>query len=104
MDVVAERAVPPAVLTELARPSDFEAVAASASDARRSQRRSCAPTDAEPIVAAIDRFVGAGYDTVILHQIGPDQQRLADLGAASCSATTASRIDDDDRSDAPTCV
>ena len=39
-------------------------------------------TDAEPIVAAIDRYVGAGFDTVYLHQVGPDQRRLADLARA----------------------
>ena len=36
-------------------------------------------TGPDPIVAAIDKFVGAGFDTVYLHQIGPDQERLADL-------------------------
>ena len=36
-------------------------------------------TGAEPIVQAIDRYVGAGFDTVYLHQVGPDQGRLADL-------------------------
>ncbi len=35
--------------------------------------------DAEPIIGAIDRYVGAGFDTVYLHQIGPDQTRLADV-------------------------
>jgi hypothetical protein len=36
-------------------------------------------TDAAPIVHAVDRFVGAGYGTIYLHQVGPDQRRLADL-------------------------
>jgi coenzyme F420-dependent glucose-6-phosphate dehydrogenase len=73
-------AVAPAALGELAQPEHFAAVAASA---RRESIRDtvvCA-TDAGPIVAAIDRFIGAGFDTVMLHQIGPDQRRLADLGA-----------------------
>jgi G6PDH family F420-dependent oxidoreductase len=70
--------VPPPILTELARPSDFEAVVAAASPEAITGAVLC--TDrADAIVAAIDRFVGAGYDTVYLHQIGPDQSRLADL-------------------------
>ncbi len=39
-------------------------------------------TDAAAVIEAIDRFVGAGYDTVYVHQVGPDQQRLADIAAA----------------------
>jgi G6PDH family F420-dependent oxidoreductase len=75
--------VPPAILTELARPSDFEAVAGamtsspSAGDAMR-DAVVCAD-GADAIVAAIERYVGAGYDTVYLHQIGPDQDRLLAL-------------------------
>jgi len=71
-------AVAPALLSELARPQHFEAAAETI---RRDAIHStvvCA-VDAQPIVAAVDRFVGAGFDTVYLHQIGPDQQRLADL-------------------------
>ena len=70
--------VPPALLTELARPEHFEAAVATA--ARDAVQRSvvCA-TDATPVVQAIDRFVGAGYATIYLHQVGPDQRRLADL-------------------------
>ena len=70
--------VPPAVLTELARPSDFEAVAAGAATEKVQDQVLCAD-GADAIVAAIDRYVGAGYDTVYLHQIGPDQDRLRDL-------------------------
>jgi len=36
-------------------------------------------TGSEPVVVAIDRFVGAGFGVVYLHQIGPDQQRLVDM-------------------------
>jgi G6PDH family F420-dependent oxidoreductase len=70
--------VPPPILTELARPSDFEAVSAAANpDALRDAI--VVGDGADAIVAAIDRYIGAGYDTVYLHQIGPDQGRLADL-------------------------
>jgi len=70
--------VPPAVLTELATPAEFEQVADAVGPERIGDTVVCADR-AEPIVAAIDRFVGAGYDTVYLHQIGPDQRRLLDL-------------------------
>jgi G6PDH family F420-dependent oxidoreductase len=70
--------VPPGVLSELATPSDFEAVAAAIGPDTVGETVVCA-TGAEPIVAAIDRFVGAGFDTVYLHQVGPDQQRLLDV-------------------------
>lgn len=68
----------PGVLPELARPEHFEAIAATTMRDAMRQTVVCA-TDAGPIVAAIDRYVGAGFDTVYIQQIGPDQQRLADL-------------------------
>ena len=73
--------VPPALLTELAKPEHFEAVAEAAG--RQAVRNTvvCA-TDVSPVIEAIDRFVGAGYDTIYLHQVGPDQRRLADIAAA----------------------
>jgi G6PDH family F420-dependent oxidoreductase len=71
-------AVPPPVLGELATPAEFDAVASAVGRSALSDVVVCATT-AEPVVAAIDRFVGAGFDTVYLHQVGPDQQRLADL-------------------------
>lgn len=73
--------VPTEVLTELARPRDFEAVAKGASREAIHHSVVCA-ADTAPIIGAIDRYVAAGYDTVYLHQIGPDQQRLADAAAA----------------------
>jgi hypothetical protein len=73
--------IAPELLTELPRPREFEAATRQVS--RDSVRRAvvCA-TDGAPIVAAIDRFVGAGFDTVYLHQIGPDSGRLIDLASA----------------------
>ena len=70
--------MPPAILTELARPKDFLAAANGANPESIHEQVLCA-ADAAPVVAAIDRFVGAGYDSIYLHQIGPDQQRLADV-------------------------
>jgi coenzyme F420-dependent glucose-6-phosphate dehydrogenase len=71
-------AVPPALLTELARPEHFEAVAAAAGRDAVRDSVVCA-TDAGPVIRAINRFVGAGFDTIYVHQVGPDQRRLADL-------------------------
>jgi coenzyme F420-dependent glucose-6-phosphate dehydrogenase len=71
-------AIAPPVLSELARPEDFEAVALTTQREAIHDTVVCT-TDAEPIVNAIDRFVGAGFDTIYLHQVGPDQQRLTDL-------------------------
>jgi len=68
--------VPPSLLGELARPEEFEAVADAIGPAGIDKAVLCA-TGAAPVIAAIDRFVGAGFDTVHLHQVGPDQARLA---------------------------
>ena len=65
-------AVAAPVLTELARPEHFDAVSRTATDDTMTSTVVCA-MDAEPIIGAIDRYVGAGFDTVYLHQIGPDQ-------------------------------
>jgi G6PDH family F420-dependent oxidoreductase len=71
-------AIAPPVLSELARPQDFEVAAARTRRDAIHDTVVCT-TDAAAIVNAIDRYVGAGFDTIYLHQIGPDQQRLADL-------------------------
>jgi G6PDH family F420-dependent oxidoreductase len=72
--------VPPAVLGELARPEEFEAIACAVGRGSITEIVVCA-TDAAPVIAAIDRFIGAGFDTVYIHQVGPDQGRLAALAA-----------------------
>jgi coenzyme F420-dependent glucose-6-phosphate dehydrogenase len=77
--------VPPAVLSELARPQHFEAIAEAVGRDAIGDAVVCC-TDAAPVVAAIDRFVGAGYDTVYLHQVGPDQDRLAALAQSELLA------------------
>jgi coenzyme F420-dependent glucose-6-phosphate dehydrogenase len=66
------------VLAELARPQHFGAIAGSTRNDAIGDTVICTAT-AEPIIAALDRYVGAGFDTVYLHQVGPDQQRLVDL-------------------------
>jgi coenzyme F420-dependent glucose-6-phosphate dehydrogenase len=69
------------VLSQLAKPSQFEAASKNLRREALDQTVVCA-TGPEPIVHAIDRFVAAGFDTVYLHQIGPDQERLVDLARA----------------------
>jgi coenzyme F420-dependent glucose-6-phosphate dehydrogenase len=71
-------ALPPAILSELARPQDFEVLTTDVTDDAIRTSVVCAD-DGEPVIRAIDRFVAAGFDSVYVHQIGPDQQRLADL-------------------------
>ena len=70
--------LPPSVLGELSKPEDFFAIADAIGKDDIGEMVICA-TDAAPVIDAIDRFAGAGFDTVYLHQVGPDQQRLADL-------------------------
>ena len=69
------------VLSELARPQHFEAAAGSTERDAITSTVVCA-TEAEAVIATIDRYVGAGFDTVCLHQVGPDQSRLLDMAAA----------------------
>jgi G6PDH family F420-dependent oxidoreductase len=71
-------AIAPALLPELPRPREFEAATRHVEPDDMRRAVVCA-TDASPIVAAIDTFVAAGFDTVYLHQIGPDPQPLLDL-------------------------
>jgi len=73
-------AVPGAVLSELARPSQFEAVAGSTRRAALADTVVCT-ADAASVIATIDRYVGAGFNTIYLHQVGPDQDRLFDLAS-----------------------
>jgi coenzyme F420-dependent glucose-6-phosphate dehydrogenase len=74
-------AVPPTVLTELARPQHFEVIAQHAVREAMDETVVCA-TEGAPVIAAVAHYVASGYDSVYLHQIGPDQQRLADLARA----------------------
>ena len=69
---------PGSLLTEIARPSDFEDLAAALDD-RAIQAAVVSGPDPEPYVAAIHRAVGAGFRTVYLHQVGPDQQGFLDF-------------------------
>ncbi|HEY5424212.1 MAG TPA: TIGR03557 family F420-dependent LLM class oxidoreductase [Ilumatobacteraceae bacterium] len=70
--------VPPTLLGELSQPQEFEAAASAIGRNPITDTVVCT-TDAGDVVAAIDRFVAAGFDTVYLHQVGEDQDRLAEM-------------------------
>jgi G6PDH family F420-dependent oxidoreductase len=59
-------------LTDLARPKDFESVTSALADETIAADILCGP-DPSPVVEAVARFAAAGYTTVYVHQIGPDQ-------------------------------
>jgi G6PDH family F420-dependent oxidoreductase len=66
-------ALPGAAKSELARPSDFAALAGLVTRKAMAKKVVLGP-DPERHVAAIARFAAAGFTTVHVHQIGPDQQ------------------------------
>jgi G6PDH family F420-dependent oxidoreductase len=72
--------IPPKIFGELARPEDFESLAEAVGRSTIADIIVCA-TDSAPVITAIDRFVASGFDTIYLHQIGSDQQRLADIAS-----------------------
>jgi coenzyme F420-dependent glucose-6-phosphate dehydrogenase len=71
-------ALPPRLLSELALPSEFAAAAQLVTEDAVADAVVCGP-DPEPYVRAIHRYVAAGYTTVHLHQVGPDQQGFLDF-------------------------
>jgi coenzyme F420-dependent glucose-6-phosphate dehydrogenase len=64
--------LPSALLSELAVPQQFAAATRSLREDDIVQDITCGP-DPEVHIAAIKRFVAAGFTTVYLHQIGPEQ-------------------------------
>lgn len=61
-----------ALWQELPLPKHFEQASSSVTEEDVAQSIVCGP-DSEAHVAAIDKFVEAGYDHVYIHQVGPDQ-------------------------------
>ena len=64
--------IPAPLLAELATPSQFAAAAKLVTEDAVAEQVVCGP-DPQLHLAAIERFVGAGFTTVYLHQVGPDQ-------------------------------
>ena len=57
-------------------------------------------TDAGPVIVMIDRYVGAGFDTIYLHQVGSDQARLLEMATTELlphHQPATSSVDDADR-------
>jgi G6PDH family F420-dependent oxidoreductase len=71
-------ALPGPLLAELATPAEFAAAAELVTEAAVAEQVVAGP-DPERYRAAIDRFVAAGFTTVFLHQIGPDQLGFLDF-------------------------
>jgi G6PDH family F420-dependent oxidoreductase len=72
--------LPPQLLSELSRPKQFAAAGDLVDPARLRSSVVCA-ADVTPIRAAIASFVGAGFDHVVIHQVGPDQDRFLKAAA-----------------------
>lgn len=68
-----QQALPSSLLTELARPAQFEDAASLVSEGDVAKTVVCGP-DPERHLAAIGRFAAAGFDDVYVHQVGPDQE------------------------------
>ena len=66
------------VQAELPDPEGFAAASEHVSPETVAQTVSCGPSP-ERHLEAVDRYVQAGYDHIILLQIGPDQDRFFDL-------------------------
>jgi coenzyme F420-dependent glucose-6-phosphate dehydrogenase len=66
-------ALPASVLPELARPVQFEDVAALVDEDAVADAVICGP-DPEPMARAVQRFAAAGFTRVYVHQVGPDQK------------------------------
>jgi len=74
------------VLSELPRPQSFEEASETVKPESFAGEVSCGP-DPEPYLKAIDEFVEAGFDHIVLTQAGPDQSGFfkffeKELGAA----------------------
>jgi G6PDH family F420-dependent oxidoreductase len=65
-------------LTELPRPAEFGEVAAFVSEDDVADAVICG-TDVDRHLEAITAFVRAGYDTVYVHGVGPDQEAFLDF-------------------------
>lgn len=65
-------ALPPAVLSELAQPSDFRSLSELVTDDAVGRAVMCGP-DPDAHLRAIARFAAAGFTLVQVHQVGPDQ-------------------------------
>jgi G6PDH family F420-dependent oxidoreductase len=87
--------LPPRLMSELALPEDFAAATQLVTVDDVARRVTCGP-DPEVHLGSIRRLVGAGYTTVYLHQIGPDQAGFLDFSRREllprfCASSDGSR-------------
>jgi coenzyme F420-dependent glucose-6-phosphate dehydrogenase len=66
-------AIPGKLMTELATPAEFEAVAKLVTEEAVGSSLVCGP-DPDKYMAKIRSFAEAGFDHVYIHQVGPDQE------------------------------
>ncbi len=71
-------AVPGQLSQELAMPAHFEAASQNVTEDQVADKISCGP-DPEVHVAAIRKFVEAGYDEIFIAQVGEDQRGFLDF-------------------------
>jgi G6PDH family F420-dependent oxidoreductase len=66
-------AMPGKLMTELATPAEFGAVAELVTEDAVAEKIVCGP-DPERHIANIKKYVQAGFDHIYIHQVGPDQE------------------------------
>jgi G6PDH family F420-dependent oxidoreductase len=66
------------VMAELPHPQSFAAASKHVSPEAVAQAVTCGPS-ADQHLAAIDRYIKAGFDHIILIQIGPEQEKFLDF-------------------------
>ena len=66
-------AIPGKLMTELATPAEFEAVAGLITEESVAAKIVCGPDPARH-VEKINKYAAAGFDHVYVHQVGPDQE------------------------------
>jgi G6PDH family F420-dependent oxidoreductase len=67
--------LPGSVLSELAQPREFEALAEVVDDDAVADAVVCGP-DPKRHLQALRRYVGAGFESIYVHQIGPQQEEF----------------------------
>jgi G6PDH family F420-dependent oxidoreductase len=82
-------ALPAALASELARPSDFDAACSLVTEDAVRRAVACGP-DPRPMATAILRFAAAGYSRVYVHQIGPDQRGFLEFYASEVAPLVGS--------------
>jgi G6PDH family F420-dependent oxidoreductase len=78
------------VLSELPNPVNFEAATATVTERDVAQRFACGP-DVARHLAVVDQFVDAGFDRLVLMNVGPDPDRFLEFFRAELAQPMRSR-------------